>query len=179
MTFIFPRGLRGIIPWLHFTFIGVLGNGNSHSRLTFFRLARFSDGGGWRGPALPLPRPLDFLEPFLAVRKTFPSSDIRTRRVRDRGRYWRREQSEGCSTLHVRLLEFRQFSSKKSSSFKRSKEESQSLILIYRRQGFSQKAMERHKSILLCASLHEKLQHATKSNLRWCITALAPSGIPG
>ena len=34
-------------------------------------------------------------------------------RIRDRGRCWRREHSEGRSTLRVRLLEFRQFPSEK------------------------------------------------------------------
>ena len=109
--FDFSRGLRGIIPMLRFTFIGVLKDGDGYRRLAFYRLARFSTGGGWRGPALSpastarLPRAPSLIE-------TSTSSDVRSSRVRCRGRGWLREHSEGGSTLRVRLLKFRQFPSK-------------------------------------------------------------------
>ena len=60
----FFGGLRGIVPRLPFTFIGVLGNGNSQSRLTFFRLARLMADG--LDLPCPLPRPPGFLEPLLS-----------------------------------------------------------------------------------------------------------------
>ena len=40
----------------------------------------------------------------LLILKTLTSSDIRTCRVRCRGRCWLREHGEGCSTLRVRFL---------------------------------------------------------------------------
>ena len=73
------------------------------------------------GLRCPLSRPLGFLGLFLSE-KLFPSSDIRTGIIEDRWCCWSREHSEGRSTLHVRLLEFRQFTSEESGSFKRMEE---------------------------------------------------------